>query len=119
MNLSRYGHDDVQTPPAWYLFRLTYHLPQELLDKLEKTEARLAQTELDLGSEQNVRRTLQAEIADVTRTMQGQLEESKAKEEALVQNQAKRPFVMVLIDADADGFLVCLLSALCPTQSRV
>ncbi|KAL7776916.1 hypothetical protein CFE70_007336 [Pyrenophora teres f. teres 0-1] len=80
-------------------------LIEELLDKLEKTEARLAQTELDLGSEQNVRRTLQAEIADVTRTMQSQLEESKAKEEALVQNQAKRPFVMVLIDADADGFL--------------
>ncbi|EDU46718.1 hypothetical protein TUN199_04822 [Pyrenophora tritici-repentis] len=80
-------------------------LIEELLDKLEKTEARLAQTELDLGSEQNVRRTLQAEIAEVTRTMQGQLEESKAKEEALVQNQAKRPFVMVLIDADADGFL--------------
>jgi len=48
--------------------------------------------------------------------MQGQLEESKAKEEALVLNQAKRPFVMVLIDADADGFLVCLLPALCPTQ---
>ena len=47
--------------------------------------------------------------------MQGQLEESKAKEEALVLNQAKRPFVMVLIDADADGFLVCLLPALLTT----
>ncbi|KAI4950359.1 hypothetical protein J4E91_004240 [Alternaria rosae] len=80
-------------------------LIEELLDKLEKTEARLAQCELDLGSEQNVRRTLQAEIADVTRTMQGQLSESKAKEEALVQSQSKRPFVLVLIDADAEGFL--------------
>lgn len=49
---------------------------------------------------------MQAEIADVTRTMQGQLAESKAKEEALVQSQAKRPFVLVLIDADAEGFLV-------------
>lgn len=79
---------------------------QELLDKLEKTEERLAQTELDLGSEQNVRRTLQAEIAETTRTMQAQIDESKAKEEALVQQQAKRPFVIVLIDADAEGFLV-------------
>lgn len=49
---------------------------QELLEKLEKTEARLAQTELDLNSEQNVRRTLQAEVA-----------EAKAKEDALVQLQ--------------------------------
>ncbi|USP76674.1 hypothetical protein yc1106_03948 [Curvularia clavata] len=80
-------------------------LIEELLDKLEKTEARLAQTELDLGSEQNVRRTLQAEIAETTRTMQSQIDEAKAKEEALVQQQAKRPFVLVLIDADADGFL--------------
>jgi hypothetical protein len=38
--------------------------------------------------------------------MQGQLSESKAKEEALVQSQSKRPFVLVLIDADAEGFLV-------------
>lgn len=80
-------------------------LIEELLDKLEKTEARLTQTELDLGSEQNVRRTLQAELAETTRTMQGQIDESKAKEEALVQQQAKRPFVLVLIDADAEGFL--------------
>jgi hypothetical protein len=79
---------------------------QELLDKLEKTEERLKQTELDLTSEQNVRRTLQAEIAETTRTMQAQITEGKAKEDALVQNQARRPFVLVLIDADADGFLV-------------
>lgn len=49
--------------------------------------------------------------------MQGQLEESKAKEEALVLNQAKRPFVMVLIDADADGFLVCLLPTVLTTRA--
>ncbi|KAJ4994185.1 CCCH zinc finger protein [Stagonosporopsis vannaccii] len=67
---------------------------QELLDKLEKTEARLAQTELDLNSEQNVRRTLQAEV-----------HEAKTREEALAQKQAKRPFVLVLIDVDAEGFL--------------
>ncbi|KAF1849623.1 uncharacterized protein K460DRAFT_390316 [Cucurbitaria berberidis CBS 394.84] len=69
-------------------------LIEELLDKLEKTESRLAQTELDLNSEQNVRRTLQAEASD-----------SKVREEVLVQKQARRPFVLVLIDADADGFL--------------
>ncbi|XP_014560876.1 hypothetical protein COCVIDRAFT_34216 [Bipolaris victoriae FI3] len=101
-------------PPMTFRERLTQfrileekrcELIEELLDKLEKTEERLAQTELDLGSEQNVRRTLQAEIAETTRTMQAQIDESKAKEEALVQQQAKRPFVIVLIDADAEGFL--------------
>jgi hypothetical protein len=78
-----------------------------VLEKLEKTEARLAQTELDLNSEQNVRRTLQAEVAEVTRTLQAQVTEGKAREDALVKQQAQRPFVMVLVDADADGFLVC------------
>lgn len=51
---------------------------QELLDKLEKTEARLAQTELDLNSEQNVRRTLQAEV-----------HEAKTREDALAQKQVR------------------------------
>ncbi|KAH6639814.1 hypothetical protein C7974DRAFT_139212 [Boeremia exigua] len=69
-------------------------LIEELLDKLEKTEARLAQTELDLNSEQNVRRTLQAEA-----------HEAKTREEALALKQSKRPFVLVLIDVDAEGFL--------------
>jgi hypothetical protein len=49
---------------------------QELLEKLEKTEAKLAQTELDLNSEQNVRRTLQSEVY-----------EGKGREDALVQRQ--------------------------------
>lgn len=49
---------------------------QELLAKLEATEARLAQTELDLNSEQNVRRTLQSEAA-----------EAKQREDALAQKQ--------------------------------
>ncbi|KAF1921868.1 hypothetical protein BDU57DRAFT_535467 [Ampelomyces quisqualis] len=71
-----------------------HELIEELLAKLEATEAKLAQTALDLNSEQNVRRTLQSEAA-----------ESKAREEALVQNQSRRPFALVLIDADADGFL--------------
>ncbi|KAF2649513.1 hypothetical protein K491DRAFT_567921, partial [Lophiostoma macrostomum CBS 122681] len=71
-----------------------FELIDELLEKLEKTEAKLAQTELDLKSEQNVRRTLQSEVV-----------EAKDRETALAQRQAKRPFVLVLIDADADGFL--------------
>ncbi|KAL6706131.1 hypothetical protein ACN47E_006047 [Coniothyrium glycines] len=71
-----------------------HELIEELLDKLEKSEASLKQTELDLKSEQNVRRTLQAEVT-----------ESKAKQEALALQQSRRPFALVLIDADAEGFL--------------
>jgi hypothetical protein len=51
---------------------------QELLAKLETTEAKLAQTELDLKSEQNVRRTLQSEAA-----------EGKRREDTLVQKQVR------------------------------
>ncbi|KAF2742560.1 hypothetical protein M011DRAFT_472151 [Sporormia fimetaria CBS 119925] len=69
-------------------------LIEELLIKLESTEARLAATELDLHSEQNVRRTLQAEVV-----------EAKERENALAQKQARRPFVLVLIDGDAEGFM--------------
>ncbi|KAF2872767.1 hypothetical protein BDV95DRAFT_397631 [Massariosphaeria phaeospora] len=71
-----------------------YELIEELLDKLDKTEAKLTQTELDLNSEQNVRRTLQSEVV-----------EAKERENALAQRQARRPFVILLVDADADGFL--------------
>lgn len=60
------------------------HATQELLAKLEATEARLTQTELDLKSEQNVRRTLQSEAA-----------EAKGREDALVQKQV-RPSVTSL-----------------------
>jgi hypothetical protein len=58
--------------------RLSTDTIKELLDKLEKTEARLAQTELDLNSEQNVRRTLQAEA-----------HEAKTREDALAQKQVR------------------------------
>ncbi|KAF2466897.1 uncharacterized protein BDR25DRAFT_235966 [Lindgomyces ingoldianus] len=86
-------------PPLSYRERLAqfrileerrHELIEELLDKLEKTEAKLIQTELDLQSEQNVRRTLQAEVV-----------EANERNNAL----ARRPFVLVLIDADAEGFL--------------
>jgi hypothetical protein len=53
-------------------------LVQELLAKLEATEAKLAQTELDLNSEQNVRRTLQSEAA-----------EAKTREDGLLQKQVR------------------------------
>lgn len=49
-----------------------------MLDKLEKTEAKLAQTELDLNSEQNVRRTLQAEVV-----------EAREKENMMAQRQVR------------------------------
>lgn len=58
--------------------KLMTHGSQELLAKLEATEAKLAQTELDLHSEQNVRRTLQSEAA-----------EGKAREDTLVQRQVR------------------------------
>ncbi|KAF2737255.1 hypothetical protein EJ04DRAFT_488222 [Polyplosphaeria fusca] len=71
-----------------------FELIEELLAKLETCESQLAQTRLDLESEQNVRRTLQAEVV-----------EAKEKETALAQKQARRPFALVLIDADAEGFM--------------
>ncbi|OCL06653.1 hypothetical protein AOQ84DRAFT_365623, partial [Glonium stellatum] len=49
-------------------------LIEELLDKLESAESRLQQTELDLQSEQNVRRRLQSEVV-----------EAKERENALVE----------------------------------
>ncbi|KAH7094381.1 hypothetical protein FB567DRAFT_510067 [Paraphoma chrysanthemicola] len=93
------------TPPAPLTYRerlaqfkileeKRHELIEELLAKLESTEAKLAQTELDLNSEQNVRRTLQSEVV-----------EARAREDALAQRQARRPFALVLIDADAEGFL--------------
>lgn len=80
-------------------------LIEELLERLEKTEARLAQTELDLKSEQNVRRTLQAEVSETRRTLETDVAEAQKRETALVLRQSQRPFVLVLIDVDADGFL--------------
>ncbi|KAI8934356.1 hypothetical protein NX059_009091 [Plenodomus lindquistii] len=104
-----------------------FELIEELLEKLERTESRLSQTELDLNSEQSVRRTLQAEVADTRhklyaelaetrrtleadlaetkKTLEADREEAKKREAALIQQQSQRPFVLVLVDADADGFL--------------
>ncbi|OCK80011.1 hypothetical protein K432DRAFT_382593 [Lepidopterella palustris CBS 459.81] len=69
-------------------------LIEELLDKLEKTEAKLQQTELDLHSEQNVRRRLQSEVV-----------EARDRETALAEKASRRPYIIVLIDADAEGFI--------------
>lgn len=78
-----------------------FELIEELVEKLEKAEAALKQTELDLKSEQNVRRTLQAEVSEEKKKQQALI----THQEALVAQQSRRPFVLVLIDADADGFL--------------
>lgn len=63
---------------------------QELLEKLEKTEAKLTQTELDLASEQNVRRILQAEIVEAKGDATAAKEEAAQAKEvqgALVEKQ--------------------------------
>jgi hypothetical protein len=80
-------------------------LIEELIEKLEKTEAKLAQTELDLASEQNVRRTLQSEVQEAKTTLHTEVVAARSREDALVLSQSRRPFVLVLIDVDADGFL--------------
>jgi hypothetical protein len=62
---------------------------QELLAKLEATETKLAQVELDLNSEQNVRRTLQSEAADAKARLLTEAAEAKAREDGLMQRQVR------------------------------
>ncbi|KAF2204218.1 hypothetical protein GQ43DRAFT_191939 [Delitschia confertaspora ATCC 74209] len=82
-----------------------FELIEELLEKLEKAEARLAQTELDLKSEQNVRRRLQTEVVEAKERESNLAVQSKEREAALVEKQSRKPFVLVLIDADAEGYM--------------
>jgi hypothetical protein len=63
--------------------------PQELIEKLEKTEAKLAQTELDLASEQNVRRTLQSEVQEAKTTLHTEVVAARSREDALVLSQVR------------------------------
>ncbi|EHK19667.1 uncharacterized protein TRIVIDRAFT_130980, partial [Trichoderma virens Gv29-8] len=65
-------------------------LSQELLEKLDRTEKQLTKTKLDLDSESDTRRRLQKEV-----------QENKEWKE----RQEKRPFMVALIDADADGYV--------------
>jgi hypothetical protein len=64
-------------------------LVQELLAKLEATETKLAQVELDLNSEQNVRRTLQSEAAEAKARLLTEAAEAKAREDGLMQRQVR------------------------------
>lgn len=68
---------------------------QELLNKLDCSETELRQTKLDLDNERSARRRLQQEA----------LNDKEQKE-----RQGRRPFVVALIDADADGYVVRTLS---------
>jgi C4-type Zn-finger protein len=71
--------------------RVLIRLRQELLDKLSCTEAALTQTKLDLDNECKAKRRLQQEV--------------KANKEWKEQ-QGRRPFVVAVIDADADSYVV-------------
>ena len=66
-------------------------LPQELLEKLDHTETLFAKTKLDLDSESEARRRLQKEA-----------QENREWKE----RQERRPFMVAVIDADADGYVV-------------
>jgi len=57
---------------------------------LEKAEAKLQQTELDLQNERDARRRLQQDVFEM-----------KEREST----SGRRPFAVVLIDADADGYI--------------
>ncbi|EWY80022.1 hypothetical protein FOYG_16820 [Fusarium oxysporum NRRL 32931] len=65
-------------------------LIEELMKELECTKAALTQTKLDLDNECDARRRLQQEV-----------QESREWKE----RQGRRPFVVALIDADADGYV--------------
>lgn len=64
-------------------------LIEELIDKLENSNAKLEQAELDLQSEQDARRRLQQDLLAL---------QSRAR------TIERRSFAVVLIDADADGY---------------
>ena len=58
------------------------------MSKLDRSEKELAETKLDLEDERGTRRRLQQENKE------------------LQEKQGRRPFVVTLIDADADGYVV-------------
>lgn len=87
----------VSCLPRCILNGTLMYLPQELLEKLDRTETQLTKTKLDLDSESEERRRLQKEIQEIR--------EWKERQE-------KRPFMVVLIDADADGYVVSSVYAM-------
>jgi hypothetical protein len=83
---------------------------QELLHKLEKVEAKLQQTELDLQNEQDARRRLQQDILEI-KGRESSLVKAESYEfvgEAADRTKGRRPFAVVLVDADADGYVVSI-----------
>jgi hypothetical protein len=83
---------------------------QELLHKLEKVEARLQQTELDLQNEQDARRRFQQDVLEI-KERESSLVKAESYEfvgEAADRTKGRRPFAVVLVDADADGYVVSI-----------
>lgn len=83
---------------------------QELLHKLEKVEAKLQQTELDLQNEQDARRRFQQDILEI-KERESSLVKAESCEfvgEAADRIKGRRPFAVVLVDADADGYVVSI-----------
>jgi hypothetical protein len=83
---------------------------QELLHKLEKVEAKLQQTELDLQNEQDARRRLQQDILAI-KERESSLVNAESCEfvgKAADRTKGRRPFAVVLVDADADGYVVSI-----------
>ena len=66
-------------------------LTQELLKELDSVQHTLTQTKLDLDNECEARRRLQHEVQEGR---------------GLAERQGRRPFVVALIDADADCYVV-------------
>ena len=64
---------------------------RNLYRKLERTEVALKQTKLDLDNECEERRRLQQEVQE---------------QREWTERQERQPFVVLLIDADADGYVV-------------
>ncbi|KAH7112687.1 hypothetical protein EDB81DRAFT_873603 [Dactylonectria macrodidyma] len=67
-----------------------FELLKGAIDELERAKASTRKLELDLHNEQDARRRLQEEVRDL-------------KQEA--EKQGKRPFIAVLLDADADNYI--------------
>jgi hypothetical protein len=91
--------------------KYTHYRPrQELLHKLEKVEAKLQQTELDLQNEQDARRRFQQDVLEI-KERESSLVKAESYEfvgEAADRTKGRRPFAVVLVDADADGYVVSI-----------
>ena len=71
--------------------KVLIYLTQELLKELNEVQTKLRRTTLDYENECEGRRRLQEEVRE---------------HKTLLELQAQRPFVVALIDADADCYVV-------------